>query len=395
MKTIILSSKMQTLAENLGKRQCLEWLFVVATLFASFHGRVTAFATGSSRKTTQMFLSRQYRNSMEEMVHKANRTDTIIRGSNYLKNDSSVPPADLVASHVGVQPLTNASAAQWKRAFVWHRRMLPILHLLDKNHPPNSSLSLMCLWWKALAGNDPDSPAFDNRLSYDLLPSATRWIVCRRIRRWYPRLHHANVELRTAYLDQTLQKTINKARKNETVQCIRLVSLGAGYDTRSIKFMERNLVDEAFELDLPSVVEAKQSMLTSKRFQRRRPNIRLPTMRELDLNDVDKVQRTLDEILQGAQQRSHTIFLFEGVMIYLNETVPTRLLQTCRQVLDQHKETTSGTLLFADRLENIPGGDENIAKQELQKLGWQLVDWEPKPGLARHMGCAIPIGSNP
>ena len=53
-----------------------------------------------------------------------------------------------------------------------------------------------CLWWKALSGNDITSPVYDRELSYDLLPPVTRWMVSPRVCRWYPRLHHANVEIR-------------------------------------------------------------------------------------------------------------------------------------------------------------------------------------------------------
>ena len=53
-----------------------------------------------------------------------------------------------------------------------------------------------CLWWKAIAGNSIHSPVYDSQLSYDLLPSVTRWIVNERVCNLYSRLHHANVEIR-------------------------------------------------------------------------------------------------------------------------------------------------------------------------------------------------------
>jgi len=56
--------------------------------------------------------------------------------------------------------------------------------------------SRACLWWKAIAGNDKSSPVYDYSLSYDLLPPVTRWLVSKRLCRFYPRLHHANVEIR-------------------------------------------------------------------------------------------------------------------------------------------------------------------------------------------------------
>jgi O-methyltransferase involved in polyketide biosynthesis len=108
------------------------------------------------------------------------------------------------------------------------------------------------------------------------------------------------------------------------------------------------------------------------------------------LKDVDAVEKLVTSILQTSPQMTwHTIFLFEGVMIYLDEGVPEALLNMLSRVLN--KTGKRGSLVFADRLENIPGGDFDIARRELAKNGWTITDWLPKPGLARHMGCAEPL----
>ena len=76
-------------------------------------------------------------------------------------------------------------------------------------------------------------------------------------------------------------------------------------------------------------------------------------------------------------------------MIYLNDGVPHGLLQLCRDVLRNTR--SQGSLVFADRLEHIPGGNLDIAHSILAQVGWRILDWHPKPGLARHMGVAVPI----
>jgi len=123
----------------------------------------------------------------------------------------------------------------------------------------------------------------------------------------------------------------------------------------------RGLIDEAFELDLPKVVEAKKQLLTDRLLKRRR-NMKaadLPNMLPVDLNEIDNVRRALDQIVSGGKQSEwkqwHNIFAFEAVMIYLDEGIPSALLQTCSDVLDS--KGLSGSLCFADRLENIPEGD--------------------------------------
>ena len=79
----------------------------------------------------------------------------------------------------------------------------------------------------------------------------------------------------------------------------------------------------------------------------------------------------------------HTIFILEGLLIYLDD--PNGLLRVCADEACHHG---SASLCLADRLADVPGGDGVAARQVLQEAGWTLVDWKPKPGLARHMGVA-------
>jgi len=367
------------------------------------------------------------------------------------------------------------------------------LHLGDGCRPKDSKLALACLWWKAIAGNEKSSPVHDYSLSYDLLPPVTRWIVSRRVCRFYPRLHHANVEIRTAYLDKALTNIINTIMNDHnnatstTMQQmrkkkIRLVVMGGGYDTRSIKLLEQSLLMqsgddvttttttstqydllrkrhnqsqrrrsrwynrilqrnsnrrnsnndditttgnaffnitstnydlEAYELDLPEVVSAKRKLLSSRLFHRRpwlqrkaNDNDEYPKLKEANFNDLNATRTVLEGILlndnknDDAEREDVTnIILFEGVMIYLDEGVPHALLELCSDVLRKsqlgyttNSSTSSsaalGYLCYADRLENIPGGDEDAAHVEMESTGWELVDFLSKPGLARHMGVA-------
>lgn len=323
-----------------------------------------------------------------------------IRGENRYGaiNNSTIPSAKEAAVAVGVKPPKgNASKKTWQRAWRMHKRVMPLLHLGDRCKPPDSSLSLAVLWWKALSGNDILSPVADDGLSYDMLPYIQRKIVSRRLRRFFPRLHHANVEIRTSYLDRAVSKVV------ETMHIgpgggsrikVRLISLGAGYDIRSIKLMERKQIDEAIELDLPEVVEAKTKLFTQRLLKRRRSSLAqsdLPTLISVDLNKIDGidgVRKQLEGIVcnGSAGEIWHNIFVFEGVMIYLDKEVPSALLRTCSDVLNRNG--MQGSLCFADRLENVPEGDRKYAEEEMARNGWQLNDWLPKPGLARHMGSA-------
>jgi O-methyltransferase involved in polyketide biosynthesis len=372
------------------------WASAALYLFIRPNGAFVIHSSPSPEKTSTTECELKAENVDIPKGTTRTRTRTI-RGSNYGDvNNSSIPTAQECAAAVGVRPPLEASSKTWKRAWKIGHAAIPMLHLFDKLGPPDSKLSLTCLWWKALSANDRKSPVYDDSLAYDLLPRGSRLLVGKQLRRFYPRLHHANVEIRTAYLDQTVTRIINEIHAREGPWTkIRLISLGAGYDVRSIKFRERGLVDHAVELDLPQVIQAKRLNLESRRFQKRRPNFKkenLPQFHGVNLTHVDAVENLVTLILQSSPQTTwHTIFLFEGVMIYLNEGVPEALLNMLSRVLE--KTGKRGSLVFADRLENIPVdcGDLTIARRELAKNGWNITHWLPKPGLARHMGCAEPL----
>jgi O-methyltransferase involved in polyketide biosynthesis len=144
---------------------------------------------------------------------------------------------------------------------------------------------------------------------------------------------------------------------------------------------------DAYELDLENVVQSKQKIL--ERIQRRRPHSRHPELISMDLNDLEGAATTiLQRIITEAptkQQPTHTIFISEGVMIYLNQGVPSGLLKLLSETVRQSSDGTA-SVCFADRLENVPGGNLDSARREMSSSGWELIDFCPKPGLARHMG---------
>ncbi|VEU45135.1 unnamed protein product [Pseudo-nitzschia multistriata] len=318
----------------------------------------------------------------------------LIRGEQYKNENSTLPSPEVIAAKLGVRPSKEASKGTWQRAWKLHKRLIPLLHSTDGCKPPDSSLNLACMWWKALSGNDRSSPVYDKELSYDLLPSGWRKIL--RLRRFYPRLHHANVELRTAYLDGRVGEIAAQQQNGGNPKKIRLVCMGAGYDTRGVKMIERTTVDRVIELDLPEVVNAKERLFW--RLLKRRPWLKefecsMPTLVPSDFNDLLDVEQKLRALLLGDEPDGpdekaewHTIFVFEGVMIYLNDGVPSSLLGLTSKILRENN--LEGSICFADRLENVPGGDYDAGVNELKKNGWELKDWSPKPGLARHMGYA-------
>jgi uncharacterized protein (UPF0333 family) len=387
-----------------------------SSLISLFNAIILIFLLNITATTTLAFVGTSSVNNMahqtrnnnaknthlerKSMISDKNNNLNLIRGEKHY-NTENCPI--IVAERLGVQPTKiNAPAKTWKRAWKIHKRLIPILHSTDSCKPSDSSLNIACMWWKSLSGNDKSSPVYDSKLAYDLLPSGWRNII--RLRKFYPRLHHGNVELRTAYLDNQISEIkdsiIIKDDGTTTTTMIRLVCMGAGYDTRGVKMLERSIADQVYELDLPDVVEAKQRLF--QRLLKRRPWLQkeilsMPTLIPCDFNIISDVEKKLRTILFEQEKNDndditwHTIFVFEGVMIYLDDGIPSSLLNITSNVLKEGN--LDGSLCFADRLENIStpkddGDSYSSGEAELMDNGWQIMDWCPKPGLAKHMGSA-------
>lgn len=331
-----------------------------------------------------------------------------------------------LAQQFGIKSTAKAPRWVWRVSFWLQHRALPVLYAWDPLRPPNYDLSLLCLWLKATSHKDPNyHPLHDHYLSYDMLPLVTRQFGTSTVFR--PRLLRAIIELRSAYLQYALQQVVTHQRRvavssNRNVR-LRLVSFGTGYDIRSIQLRRTNAIDDAYEFDRPEVMSIKQPLmerLLLRQNQRHTSNTinpleqcHLPKLIGLDLNDLTKVQGILTETLgttndtirreTAVESRDqpmivwHTIFLFEGVMIYLNPGVPTALLRICSTVCPSHS-----TLIFADRLEHVMDSKEDngarssssskeCASNVLSNVGWKLQDWCTKPGFARHMGIATSL----
>ena len=285
--------------------------------------------------------------------------------------------------------------ARW----TWRRRhfVLKVLHWRDELTPVDSCINLECLWWKALSTTNPHSPCFEP-YTYDLLPRPGRTLLSS-LRRFHPRWIHALLELRMAYLNQAVEQEMVAHAKRP----VRIISLGAGYDTRSIRMLNNRrdhdesgteeegvgVVVECYEFDLPSSIESKKRLiherLVKRRSKRGLSDLKIPTMIGLDLNDTEEFQRQLS-LICGTRKDLHTIFVVEGVIMYLDQGKAEAALQACANA------TTTSSLCFADRFFENFQVDPVPIQDGLRELGWELIEWAPSPNAnAKHMGIARPI----
>jgi hypothetical protein len=279
-----------------------------------------------------------------------------------------------------------------KWAYRLHIKALPLLHAFDDSahQIPNSSLALPILWWKALMrSTNPSAAAW----AYDLLPGSTRWIV-KVFRRFFPPLHHINMQLRTTFLDNRTIAIANQVRsessssdQKENNKRIRLVVLGAGYDLRSLRFLQEGIVDEAIELDLPNVIQAKKALLESPTFQQRRPHCQIPQMAEVNLNDIETTNATLRN-LWSKEQPTFTIFLLEGILVHLESGSSSKVLKLLRSFCDD-QDNSNGCLVFSDRIQGVNNRSLDLAKTVLSETGWKLTEFLATPTRTPHFGVAV------
>ena len=265
------------------------------------------------------------------------------------------------------QPIRSLRRASWKA----HARLLPLLHATDPVKPQNTCVNLQILWLKALSGV---CGATQDHLSYRLLPSKSRWLISRPLCWLYPPWHHDTVGRRTLFIDEAISNYLGNASK---VDRIHVVTLGAGFDTRALRvgvvedvWRRRAFFDERVsfsEIDLPTVVEEKQSMV--RRLTRRRPWLapRVPRAYAFDLSTAggrSAIRRAVSTVERGAR----TVFVVEALLMYLPERSAEELLRACAKV-------QSAELIFADRL---PGGVDSRGEAEavLERLGWRLTEWQ-------------------
>ncbi len=90
-----------------------------------------------------------------------------------------------------------------------------------------------------------------------------------------------------------------------------IVLLGAGFDTRALRFADQNRGTKVFELDVATTQQPKIEILRKKK---------IPLPQELVFAPIDFDKQDLFEVLSkaGYQEGQKSLFLWEGVTMYLS-----------------------------------------------------------------------------
>lgn len=199
----------------------------------------------------------------------------------------------------------------------------PVLYAFDSDaRVRDGSKNLRVLWTRALLSG---LGRIDDPVAYDLLPRGTRRIVgpvAARVLWGSPPASPAVEKLdwivdRTNFIDTQLGAFLEETAGSERRQ---VIVLGAGYDTRSIRFGRDGL--EFFEVDLPDISSAKESMLKRYFSDRQDGDVAAgPTHVGFDLNEIATQKRSLVERLAedglALDESVPTMVICEAVLFYL------------------------------------------------------------------------------
>lgn len=125
---------------------------------------------------------------------------------------------------------------------------------------------------------------------------------------------HGYFRARTIWLDEAFRQAL----RDNTPQ---IVFIGAGYDTRAIRFREELRASRVFEVDFPATQQRKAERL-------RQAGIDVPA--RLTFVPIDGENHSFHEKLRAAgfDEKARTLFIWEGVMYYMTADAVDRTLET-------------------------------------------------------------------
>ena len=185
------------------------------------------------------------------------------------------------------------------------------------------------------------------------------------------------VVARTAYFDELFA---NALKENTQI-----VLLGAGYDSRAYRFPAGGKI---FEVDAPFTQERKVSILKAN-------GVDLDRAKFVSV-DFEKDNLFARLVESGYDCRQQTLFLWEGVVLYLSP-------ETVDSILRAIKQNSCGVLVFDYLNVAMEGRDSVVLKDErvlfgmgkaeigayLRSLGYRVLEnLDPDEISARHLTCS-------
>jgi len=122
---------------------------------------------------------------------------------------------------------------------------------------------------------------------------------------FFPKGIYEYVIARTKYLDNIFKESMENGIEQ-------ILLFGAGFDTRAVRFAEKNMKTKIFELDTHHTQTAKIEQFKKRNISIPKNTIFIP----IDFH-VDSVSEKLE--LNGFNRKKTTLFIMEGIIQYLNK----------------------------------------------------------------------------
>ena len=200
----------------------------------------------------------------------------------------------------------------------------PLLYAFDQEGKQDgvrdSSKNLRVLWTRALLHN---LGLIDDSVAFEFLPTGTRQLVGKTAAStiWSTPIAYPAVEKlswivnRTNFIDRQLQAFLDEVKATGATQK-QIVVIGAGYDTRSLRFAQPGV--RFIEVDLPDIAKAKEGML--QRYEKGEKGTESIVNVGFDLNDIATKQRSFVKALRERgelDEAAPTMVICEAVLFYL------------------------------------------------------------------------------
>lgn len=152
---------------------------------------------------------------------------------------------------------------------------------------------------------------------------------------------------RTKYFDSIFHRAV----QNEFEQ---ILVLGAGFDSRGIRFLSEKSNTKVFELDVPKTQNAKIGQFKKRKIEIPSNIVFIP----IDFNKESLTEKLMD---YGFKKEKKALFLLEGLIMYLNE----QAIDSTFQIIDEFSAKKSEIVfdsiyLSVLRKENLYYGEADI-----------------------------------
>lgn len=237
-----------------------------------------------------------------------------------------------------------------------------VLHAFDESGIEDSSKNLRVLWARAALDAAGE---IDDKIASELLPPTTRGVAAWPV--WRPVVAGLAefVTARTRFIDSKLDAFISSSGPKP-----RVVIVGAGFDTRSLRYS--GLADFV-EVDNVKVIEGKATL-----WRKQRKEEEPPKFVACDLN-AESLGQKLSESGVEPSSKQPTLFIVEAVLFYVDD-------QPTRRVFEDILNWEGASLTIVDSLAPLVSSpfEHDVARLLLEERGWHVHDHDSRWGGAVH-----------